>query len=128
MVPASLFIPAGLLIYGLTVAAHKHWILPNLGTFLFSLGVIVNFQCIQNYLIDAYSLYAASAIGAATLLRAIAGFGLPLLGPRLYASLGYGGGNGLLAGIAVGLGGAAPWVLWRYGGWLRGRSRFAVEK
>jgi multidrug resistance protein len=128
MVPASLFIPAGLLIYGLTAAAHKHWILPNLGTFLFSLGVIVNFQCIQNYLIDAYSLYAASAIGAATFLRAIAGFGLPLLGPKLYASLGYGEGNGLLAGIAVGLGGAAPWVLWRYGAWLRGRSRYAVEK
>ncbi|TVY81857.1 Efflux pump vrtL [Lachnellula suecica] len=126
MAPASLFIPAGLLIYGLTAAAHSHWIFPVTGTFLFGLGAIISFQCIQNYLIDAYSLYTASAIGATTFLRAIGGFGLPLLGPKLYESLGYGGGNGLLAGTALVVGCTAPFVLWRWGPVLKARSKFAA--
>jgi multidrug resistance protein len=37
MVPGSMLIPSGLLIYGLTAAAHAHWIFPDIGTFLFSL-------------------------------------------------------------------------------------------
>lgn len=40
-------------------------------------------------MVIAYSLYAASAISAATFLPEIAGFGLPLLGPKLCENLGY---------------------------------------
>ena len=74
MAPSTIFVPIGFLIYGWAAQYHTHWIFPNIGTALFSAGVIVNFQCIQTYVIDAYPLYTASAMSAASLLRAVAGF------------------------------------------------------
>lgn len=59
--------------------------------------------------------------------RSLAGFGLPLAAPSLYANLGYDYGNLLLAGIAALLGIPSPWLLWRYGAWLRARSPYASE-
>jgi len=88
--------------------------------------VIICFQCAQIYLVDAYTRYAASALGAVNMLRSLAGFGFPLFAPRMYDVLGYGWGNTLLAGLAVVLGVPMPWILWRWGGRLRARSGFAV--
>ena len=101
MVPSTVLVPIGFLIYGWTAQYHTHWIFPNIGTTFFTAGVIVNFQCIQTYVIDAYPLYTASAMGAASLLRAFAGFGFPLFGPAMYATLGYGWGGTLLAAVAA---------------------------
>ncbi|MCJ1337730.1 hypothetical protein MMC09_003013 [Bachmanniomyces sp. S44760] len=126
MFPSSLLVPTGLLIYGWSAQYATHWIVPNLGTAIFAAGVIVGFQCIQTYLVDSYTRYAASAIGAATVLRSLAGFGFPLFAPYMYRALDYGWGNTLLAGIAVALGIPAPWALWVFGRRLRERSRFAA--
>jgi hypothetical protein len=38
---------------------------------------------ISTYLIDAYSLYAASALAANTVLRSLTGALLPLAGPKM---------------------------------------------
>lgn len=56
---------------------------------------------IQTYLVDAFSFYAASAIGANTILRSAVGALLPLAGVPMYDALGIGPGNSLLGGIAV---------------------------
>ena len=76
--------------------------------------------------VDAYTRYAASAVGAATVLRSLAGFGFPLFAPYMYNALGYGWGNSLLGFVAVGLGIPAPVLLWMYGQKLRERSPFAA--
>ena len=68
MVPGSLMVPTGLFIYGWTAEAHTHWVFPNIGTAIFAAGNIICFQCIQTYLVDSYTRYAASAVGAATVL------------------------------------------------------------
>jgi hypothetical protein len=49
--------------------------MPNIGALLFSSGIIISMQCTTSYIVDAYSIYAASAIAATTMLRAVAGFG-----------------------------------------------------
>ncbi|KAJ4983434.1 major facilitator superfamily transporter [Stagonosporopsis vannaccii] len=126
MVPASLLVPAGLFWYGWSAQAATHWILPNIGAALFCAGVIIGFQCIQTYLVDSYTRYAASAIAAATVLRSLAGFGFPLFAPAMYNALDYGWGNSLLAFVALGLGVPAPFMLWSYGERLRARSQFAA--
>lgn len=87
MVPASLLVPIGLFWYGWSAQAKTHWIMPNIGATIFSAGIIVGFQCIQTYIVDAYTRYAASAIGAATVLRSLAGFGFPLFAPVSRSSL-----------------------------------------
>jgi MFS family permease len=126
MVPGAVLVPIGLFIYGWTAEAHTHWIGPNFGTAIFAAGVIIGFQCIQTYIVDSYTRYAASAVGAATVLRSLAGFGFPLFAPYMYAKLHYGWGNSLLAFLSIGIGFPAPFLLWKYGEKLRQRSTFAA--
>ncbi|CAF9903865.1 MAG: hypothetical protein ALECFALPRED_003017 [Alectoria fallacina] len=126
MIPGSLLVPIGLFIYGWSSQYHTHWIGPNIGAALFAAGVIIGFQCIQTYLVDSYTRFAASAIAAATVLRSLAGFGFPLFAPSMYDALHYGWGNSLLGFIAIGLGVPAPFLLWFFGRKLRERSPFAA--
>lgn len=126
MLPGSLLVPIGLFWYGWSAEAGVHWIMPNIGAAIFSAGTIVAFQCIQTYLVDSYTMFAASAIGAATVLRSLAGFGFPLFAPYMYQALGDGWGNSLLGFIGLALGVPAPVLLWKYGKALRAKSQFAA--
>ncbi|KAG4030662.1 hypothetical protein MFRU_011g01200 [Monilinia fructicola] len=126
MIPGALLVPVGLFWYGWSAQAKTHWIVPNIGAAIFAAGTITGFQCIQTYIVDAYTKYAASAIGAATVMRSLAGFGFPLFAPYMYAALDYGWGNSLLGFVAIGLGWPAPILLWMYGEKLRTRSTFAA--
>ncbi|KAL8683100.1 MAG: hypothetical protein Q9186_000914 [Xanthomendoza sp. 1 TL-2023] len=126
MIPGSVLSPVGLFIYAWTSQYHTHWVGPNIGVAIFAAGAIAGFQCVQTYLVDAYTRYAASAIAAATVLRSLAGFGFPLFAPYMYAKLDYGWGNTVLAFVAILLGIPAPLLLWMYGERLRKRSPFAA--
>ena len=93
------------------------------GIALVGAGTLLNFQSVQSYVIDAFTLHAASgeslffclrddfsyasivkALAAVSCLRSIAGFGFPLFAPAMYKFLGYGKGNTILAGVAIGIG------------------------
>ncbi|KAJ4358612.1 uncharacterized protein N0V89_003196 [Didymosphaeria variabile] len=126
MIPGSILVPVGLFWYGWSAQAKVHWIMPNIGAAVFCAGVIISFQCIQTYLVDSYTRYAASAIAAATVLRSLAGFGFPLFAPAMYNALDYGWGNSLLGFIGIALGVPAPFLLWKYGETLRSKSQFAA--
>ncbi|KAJ1556406.1 hypothetical protein HK405_010112 [Cladochytrium tenue] len=127
MVPGSLLAPVGLAVYGWTAKAATHWAWPNLGILLWAAGLTINFQVMTIYVVDAYQLYAASALAATTFLRSLAGFGFPLFAESLYGQLGYGWGNTLLALIMVVIGIPFPFVFWAYGEKLRSRSKFAAN-
>lgn len=122
----ALAIPAGLFIYGWTAQYRTHWVVPNIGAVVFAIGAIMSFQCIQTYLVDAYTRYAASALAAITVLRSLAGFGFPLFAQYMYNALDYGWGNSLLAFVGIGIGIPAPLLLWKYGAKLRAMSPFAA--
>ncbi|KAI0449662.1 cycloheximide resistance protein [Xylaria acuta] len=94
-------IPIGLFIYGWTAEKKVHWIVPIIGTAFGGIGNILVFFSIQTYLVDAFTIYAASALASNTIIRSVAGAVLPLAGLRLYDKLGYGWGNSLLAFIAI---------------------------
>lgn len=79
---------------------------------------------VQLYLIDSYTKYAASALAAASILRAAAGSLIPLAGLPMYYRLGLGWGNSLLAFLAIGLG-VLPLLFLRVG--ERWRQKFVVE-
>ncbi|KIJ54222.1 hypothetical protein M422DRAFT_241474 [Sphaerobolus stellatus SS14] len=115
--------PVSLLIYGWSASKHTHWIFPELGLTLFAIGTFIIFQSIQVYLAEAFIPYGASAIAAATLMRALAGAAFPLFGRQLFIGLGYGEGATLLAFLALP---AIPlsWILYLKGGSLRARWQF----
>lgn len=127
MVVGSLLIPIGLFWYGWSARAHAHWIMPNIGAAFFCAGAICCFQGMQTYIVDSYTRYAASGIAAAVVMRSLCGFGFPLFAQSLFASLGYGWGNTLLAIIGICLGIPAPIIFWKYGERLRARSKFAAD-
>lgn len=126
MVPGAVMAPLGLFLYGWSAQARLHWIVPNIGAAIFSAGSLISYQCIQTYLVDAYTRYAASAFAAVTVLRSLCGFGFPLFAPAMYDALDYGWGNSLLAFIAIAIGFPGPILLWKYGQKLRERSPFAA--
>ncbi|KAL6791377.1 major facilitator superfamily domain-containing protein [Trichoderma sp. SZMC 28013] len=126
LIPGSILLPIGIFIYSWTAEAHTHWIGPNIGAVVFGFGIIIGFQCIQGYMVDSYTRYAASAVGAVTVLRSLAGFGFPLFAPAMYNKLGYGIGGTVLASIAIGIGFPSPIFLWFYGPKLRAASKFAA--
>jgi len=49
-------------------------------------------------------LTVPSALAAVSCLRSLAGFGFPLFAPTMYAKLGYGKGNTIIAAVAIALG------------------------
>lgn len=123
----SLIVPIGLFWYGWSVQSRLHWIMPNVGIVIFSLGSIVCLQCMQAYIIDSYSRFAASAMAAAVVLRSLASFGFPLFAPHMYATLDYGWGNSMLGFISIVVGIPAPYLFWVYGAKLRAMSNYAAN-
>ncbi|KAL2163986.1 hypothetical protein VTH06DRAFT_3199 [Thermothelomyces fergusii] len=101
--PGALAFPAGLFLYGWGVEGRAHWAAPLLGTAVTGFGSVIVFVGVQTYLIDAFEGYAASAVGANTVLRGAVGALLPLGGLDLYRALGWGWGNSLLGFLALAL-------------------------
>ncbi|KAG1806827.1 multidrug resistance protein 4 [Suillus plorans] len=120
----SFFVPVGLLWYGWSAQAKAHFMMPIIGTSIFGFGILTCFLPIQLYLVDTYT-YAASATAAASAFRSLLGFAFPLFGQQMFATLGYGGGNTLLAGFAIIIG--IPFPVWIYfaGEGIRTKSSLA---
>lgn len=82
------------------------------------------FNSTQNYYIDAFEKYAASAIAAGALLRSIIGGVIPLFTPALLDKLGVGWGMSVFAFVGVALA-PSPLLFYYFGEGLR--ERFAIE-
>jgi hypothetical protein len=81
---------------------------------------------IATYLIDAFTLYAASVTAANAVMRSLLGAILPLAGPKMFQHLGLGWGSSVLAFIALALL-PTPFVLLRYGERIRTHPRLQVH-
>ncbi|KAJ5096989.1 MFS transporter cpaT, partial [Penicillium angulare] len=125
MIPGTLFVPISLFIYGWTAYYKVHWIVPIIGTGFMGVGMLIAFMTVSTYLVDAYTIYAASAMAANTVFRSLAGALLPLAGPKMYETLGLGWGNSLLGFIALALS-PLPIVFYMFGERIRTSKLFAV--
>jgi hypothetical protein len=67
----------------------------------FGFSMLGIFVPVQQYLVDAFSTYSASAVAAVRTSVSIVGTFLPLAGPPLYRALGLGRGNTVLGLIAL---------------------------
>jgi hypothetical protein len=81
---------------------------------------------VQTYIIDAFTLYAASGVAAGTIMRSLFGAVLPLAGQSMYDALGLGWGNSLLGFLALAMA-PVPWVFWKYGERIRTRSTLKLD-
>ena len=119
-------IPICLFWFGWSSRPDIHWIMPIIGTAWFSVGAFLLFNSVMNYLSDAYPAYAASVLAGNDFLRSSLGAGFPLFAGAMYRNLGVGWASSTLAFIAVAFI-PIPFVLYRYGDWLRKKSKAARQ-
>lgn len=72
-IPGGISLPIGLFIYGWTAQYHVHWIVPLIGTAFVGAGIMGAMIPTSTYLIDAFQIYAASAIAANGFMRSLLG-------------------------------------------------------
>ncbi|KAI0173195.1 MFS general substrate transporter [Hypoxylon sp. FL1284] len=128
MVLGTLLVPVGLLWWGWSGQARLHWIMPNIGSLLFAMGVYVCSGCVSVYTIDTYTQYAASAISTNLVLRSLTAAFFPLFAPYMFDALGFGLGATVLAGVFVLFGSLVIFTLWFYGERIRTRSPYCVTE
>jgi MFS family permease len=94
-------VAVGLLCYGWSAQFHAPWIVPVLGSGLIGMANILFSVSLVGYLVDAFSVYAASVIAGNTVVRSIGGTILPVVGTKLFQTLGLGLGNTVLGLVAL---------------------------
>ena len=97
----SFALPVGFLIYGWSTQYGVHWIVPLTGSAFMGFSLTAVQVSIQNYLTDAFEAWSASAVAVAIVPTAFVSAFFPLAGPPLYAHLGFGWGNSVLALISA---------------------------
>lgn len=116
--------PAGTFMFAWTQRASIHWIVPMIGLYLLGLGFAVIFQSCLNYLVDAFTRFAASAIAANTFTRSVFGAVFPIFGNIMFQKLGPGWGGSIIGFIALAMT-PIPYIFWVYGKQLRSKNPYS---
>lgn len=120
----AIFIPLSLFAFAWMVEFHVHWFPTILSTFFFGIGQITVFNTVQNYYIDSFSQYAASAIAAGAVFRNFFGGVVPLVAPTVFENLGWGWGLSIFGFTSLALS-PSPLLFYYFG--ERIRTRYAIE-
>ncbi|SCU88402.1 LADA_0E09934g1_1 [Lachancea dasiensis] len=120
-------LPLSLFLFGW--AAGTHWIVPMIAQIFFVLCVFNLFQATFAYLAICYPRYLASVFAGNGFTRAVFACAFPLFGRAMYLNLGsekypVGWGSSLIGFFCIALA-AIPFVFYKYGPSLRGRSAYA---
>lgn len=111
---------------GWTARADVHWIVPTLSALPFGTGFLLIFMGELNYLVDAYEVFAASAMGAASCCRSIFGVVLPFAARPMYTRLGVAWACSLLGFVSLAMS-LIPFLFIKFGDRIRAKSTFCQE-
>lgn len=109
-----------------TSRPEVHWIVPILAGLPFGVAYMLIFIVFFNYLTDAYKIYSASAMAAASCGRSLASALLVLAADSMYEHLGPAWATSIPAFASLVMI-PIPFVFIRYGPQIRGRSRICQE-
>ncbi|KAI2632087.1 MFS general substrate transporter [Hypoxylon sp. NC1633] len=104
--------------------ADVHWAVPAASGILTGFGLMGIFLQALNYLVDAYLMFAASAIAGNTFLRSLCGAGFPLFATYMFNGMGIEWAATLLGCVAALLV-PIPVIFYLYGARIRQKSQFA---
>lgn len=122
----AIAIPIGLFWFAWTNSPSIHWLSPIAAGVPFGFGMVVIFISIINYLIDSYTIFAASALAANSVLRSLFGFAFPLFTTNMYENLGIHWASCVPAFLALACL-PAPLFLIKYGARIRAKCVYAAE-
>ncbi|KAJ5433499.1 uncharacterized protein N7458_012655 [Penicillium daleae] len=124
--PGALTIPISQFWFAWTNYPSIHWSVCIIGTAPFGFGVILIYLGIMNYLIDSYTIYAASVLAANTVLRSIFGAIFPIIATWMYDGIGIHWAPSIPAFLSV-LCMPFPFLFYKYGASVRQRCKYAAE-
>lgn len=122
----SIALPIGLFWFAWTNSPSIHWLASIAASVPFGFGMVLVFLSLMSYLIDAYTVYAASVLAANSVLRSIFGAAFPLFTPRMYDNLGIHWASTIPAFLAVACV-PFPFLFYKYGAQIRARCKYAAE-
>ncbi|GAA6034746.1 hypothetical protein JCM8097_001149 [Rhodosporidiobolus ruineniae] len=100
------------------------WYVPALATVCVGCSFSMVFISFLTYLVEVYLMYSASALAANTIVRSAVAAAFPLFVNQMFSALGVNWACSLLGFVALALS-PSPLLFYRYGSWLRQKSRFA---
>ncbi|KAL8735808.1 MAG: hypothetical protein Q9166_000672 [cf. Caloplaca sp. 2 TL-2023] len=92
----------------------------------FGFGMVIVYLSITNYLVNAYTIFSASALAANSVLRSLFGFAFPLFAASMYHNLGIHWASSIPAFLAL-VCVPFPFVLFKYGSIIRTKCKYAAE-
>ncbi|KAL7908453.1 MFS general substrate transporter [Trichoderma velutinum] len=119
-------LPVGLFAFAWTNSPNIHWAVSIILSAPFGFGCVLVFLSGLNYLIDSYTIYAASVLGAAAMLRAFLGMAFPLFTDQMYDNLGIHWASSIPAFLTLACL-PFPFVMLKFGQTLRLKCKYAHE-
>ncbi|KAH3666889.1 hypothetical protein OGAPHI_003339 [Ogataea philodendri] len=114
----SPFPAIALWILGATSYKHIIWVGPASSGLAFGYGMVLIYYSLNNYIIDTYAKYAASALATKVFLRSAGGAAFPLFTTQMYHKLGLQWASWLLAFISTAMI-LLPFSFYKWGPQLR---------
>ncbi|KAI1326081.1 major facilitator superfamily transporter [Xylariaceae sp. FL0255] len=122
----SILCPIGLFIFAWTNGLNVPYIVPIIASGIFGAGLVSVFLSTTNYLVDSYTVYAASVLAASSILRSLFGAAFPLFTDPLYKAAGIHWGSSVPAFLAL-VCLPFPWIFNKYGKSIRAKCKWAAE-
>ena len=122
----SVLLPVGLFWFAWTNGPEIHWVVPIIASGFFAAGLVSVFLSLLNYMIDSYTVFAASVLAANSVLRSLFGAAFPLFTTYMYQDLGIHWASTVPAFLALACM-PFPFLFWRYGARIRKGCKYASE-
>ena len=122
----SVLLPVGLFWFAWTNGPEIHWIVPIIASAPFGAGMIFVFLSCFNYLIDSYTVYAASVLAANSILRSLFGAAFPLFTTQMFDNLGIHWAASVPAFLALACV-PFPFLFYKYGEGIRRRCKYSKQ-
>jgi multidrug resistance protein len=122
----ALALPIGMFWFAWTNYPSIHWIVCIIATAPFGFGMVLVFLSGMNYLIDSYTIYAASVLAANSVLRSLFGTAFPLFTNQMYTRLGIHWASSIPAFLALACL-PAPFVFYKYGAAIRMKCKYSAQ-
>lgn len=122
----SIFLPIGLFWFAWTNYPSLHFMVSISAGVPFGFGMVLVFLSIMNYLIDSYTIFAASVLAANSVLRSLFGAAFPLFTTYMYQNLGIHWASSIPAFLALACV-PFPFLFYKYGASIRQRCKFAAQ-
>jgi MFS family permease len=119
-------LPIGLFWFAWTNSPSLPWAASVVAAIPFGFGMVLIFLSIMNYLIDSYTIFAASVLAGNGIIRSVFGAAFPLFTKQMYDSLGIHWASSVPAFLAVACI-PLPFLFYKYGASIRKKCKYAAQ-